>query len=125
MSTSAFSGSTRLPVSRNSSTKVITPISAKTSGNREVMACTWSRFTCAPPPIRTLRPAGVGTACSRLNWVLDASENSIVVLRTVRNALPWAMAVGAEGGPTRLPPTNVPPGAETSDTSGTRDRSAA
>ena len=38
LSTNAFSGSTRLPVSRNSNTKVITPISANTRGSREVMA---------------------------------------------------------------------------------------
>jgi len=33
--------------------------------------------------------------------------------------------VAAEGGPTGLPSTNVPPGADTADTSGTRDRSVA
>ena len=35
LSTNAFSGSTTLPVSRNSSTKVITAIKPNTSGSRE------------------------------------------------------------------------------------------
>ena len=38
LSAMAFSGSTTLPVSRNSSTRVITPISASTVGIREVTA---------------------------------------------------------------------------------------
>ncbi len=101
------------------------PITASTNGIREVMACTLSRLTCAPPAISTSRPAGSGTACSRSSWVLEASENSLVVLRTVKNALPSAMPAGADAGPTLLPPTKVAVGADTSDTSGTRDRSAA
>ena len=41
---SAFTGSSTLPVSKNSSTSMITAISPSTSGSREVMACTLSRL---------------------------------------------------------------------------------
>jgi hypothetical protein len=44
------------------------------------------------------------------------------VLSTVRNAVPSASLVGADGGPASLPATNVPIGAETAETSATRDR---
>ena len=44
---------------------------------------------------------------------------------TVKNALPFVIATAADGGPTVVPATNVPPGAETDDTSGTRDSAAA
>ena len=125
LSTSAFRGRITLPVSRNSSIMVISPIRPSTIGNREVIAATLSRLTWAPPANSTSRPAGSGTACNRSSWIFDSGENSAAVLRTERNALPSATPVGADGGPTLLPPTNVPPGAETSDTSGTRDRSAA
>ena len=47
------------------------------------------------------------------------------MLLTVRKALPPATPVGADGGPTMVPATKVPLGADTADTSGTRDRSAA
>ncbi len=47
------------------------------------------------------------------------------MLSTVRKALPAICPAGADGGPTRLPSTNVPVGADTAETSGTRDRSAA
>ena len=43
----------------------------------------------------------------------------------MRKALPAICPAGADGGPTRLPSTNVPVGADTAETSGTRDRSAA
>ena len=89
------------------------------------MASTLSRLICAIPAIWTDRPAGPGTACNRSSWVLEASENSGAVVDTVRNALPSASPVAAEGGPTRFPATNVPVGAETAETSATRDRSAA
>ena len=44
LSTMAFSGSTKLPVSRNSSTNVITPIRPSTNGIRDVTAETMSRL---------------------------------------------------------------------------------
>lgn len=52
-------------------------------------------------------------------------ENSGAVLLTVRNALPSLSPVAPAGGPTRVPPVKVPPGADTADTSGTRDSAAA
>ena len=69
LSTSALSGSTTLPVSRNSSPKVMTAISPSTPGSRDVMASTLSRLICAMPVNSTGRPAGPGTACSRSSWV--------------------------------------------------------
>src|SRR6201993_5590933 len=122
---SAFTGSTTLPVSRNSSTNVMAAISPNTSGSRSVTASTLSRLTCATPPISADRPAGPATSCNRLSWVSEACENSGAVLVTVRNALPSANPVAAAGGPIGFPPTNVPLGADTADTSGTRDKSAA
>ena len=47
------------------------------------------------------------------------------MLPTVRNALPCATPVAAAGGPTLAPSTKVPVGADTAETSGTRDRFAA
>ena len=44
---------------------------------------------------------------------------------TVKKALPSLIPAGPEGGPASLPPTNVPPGEDTDDTSGTRDSAAA
>ena len=125
LSTSAFNGSTRLPVNRNSRMSVIAPIRLSTNGIREVTAETISRLICAPPAIRMSRSAGSATACNRSSWSLDASENSGAVLRTDRKALPSAIPAGADGGPVLPPFTKVPPGADTSVTSGTRDRSAA
>ena len=43
-STTAFSGSTTLPVNRNKSPKVITPITPSTQGSRVVIASTLSRL---------------------------------------------------------------------------------
>jgi hypothetical protein len=60
-----------------------------------------------------------------LSWAPEAWENSGAVLFTVRKALPSAVPVAAAGGPTFVPPTNVPLGAVTADTPGTRDRWAA
>ena len=51
--------------------------------------------------------------------------NSGAVLPIVRNALPSLTPVAADGGPASLPRTKVPPGADTDETSGTLDRSAA
>ncbi len=65
LSTSALTGSTTLPVSRNSSTSMITAISPSTSGSREVIACTLSRLIWAVPVNSTVRPPGAATACSR------------------------------------------------------------
>ncbi len=45
LSTKAFSGRMTLPVSRNSSTKVMAAITPSTSGNRDVMASELSRLT--------------------------------------------------------------------------------
>jgi hypothetical protein len=125
LSTNAFSGSTTLPVSRNSSTKVIAAITPRTSGRREVIASELSRLICAMPVICTCWSAGGLTARSRSSWASEASVNSGAVLLTVRNALPSLTAVAADGGPAGLPPTNVLPGAETDVTSGTCDSSAA
>ena len=89
------------------------------------MALTLSMLICADPLNSTGRPAGPATPRNRSSWVAEACENSGAVLATVKNALPSANPVAAAGGPTRLPATNVPVGAVTDDTSGTRDRSAA
>src|SRR5690606_31098361 len=59
------------------------------------------------------------------SWVSEASVNSGAVLATVRNALPSLMPVAVDGGPTGLPSTNVPPGADTDDTSASWDKAAA
>ena len=114
-----------LPVSRNSSTNMMTAMSPRTSGSRDVMASTLSRLTCAVPVMSTCLPAGVGTACRLSSCVSERSENSGAVLSTVRKALPSAWPAGADGGPASLPETNVPTGAETAETSVTRDRFAA
>ena len=58
LSTNAFSGMTMLPVSRNSSTNMMTAMSPSTSGSRDVMASTLSRFVCAVPVMSTCLPAG-------------------------------------------------------------------
>ena len=120
LSSNAFSGNTTLPVSKNSSTNVIAAITASTAGSREVIASQLSRLICAIPVICTCWPPGPATACNRSNWVSEASENSGAVLPTVKNALPSLIAA-ADGGPTSEPATNVPPGADTDDTSGTCD----
>ena len=124
MSSNAFTGSTTLPVSRNSSTNVIAAITPSTSGSRESIAVALSRLVCAVPASSTgcrpdrdrVQPVELGRR---------APENSGAVLPTVRNALPSLIAVAADGGPTSMPSTNVPPGADTDDTSGTCDSSAA
>ena len=90
-----------------------------------MIACTLSRLTCATPAICTVLSAGVATACSASSWLADASENSGAVLVTVKNALPSFIPVAAEEGPAGAPSTNVPPGADTDDTSCTRDSSVA
>src|SRR4051794_25718499 len=125
LSASALSGITTLPVSRNNSPNVIAAIRPSTAGNRDVMASTLPRLVCAMPVRSVGRPAGPGTACSRSSWVCEATENSGAVLSTVRNALPCDTPVGAEGGPIGAPATYVPVGAETAETSGTLDNSAA
>ncbi|CKP48461.1 Uncharacterised protein [Mycobacterium tuberculosis] len=104
---------------------MIAAISPSTIGSRSVTASTLSRLTCATPAITTDRPAGPATWCNRLSWISEARENSGAVLLTVRNALPSANPVAPRGVPTQLPSTNVPVGAATADTSGTRDNSAA
>src|SRR6478752_9283621 len=125
LSTNAFSGNTTLPVSRNSSTNVITPMMPRTIGSREVIASELSRLTCATPVSWTGWPSGGVTACSRSSCVSDASLKSGAVLPTVRNALPSLTPVSIDGGPAGLPSTYVPPGADTADTSGTCDSAAA
>ena len=65
LSTKAFSGTTTLPVSRNSSANMITAISPSTSGSRDVMASTLSRLICAVPVMSTGLPSGPATACRR------------------------------------------------------------
>jgi hypothetical protein len=72
-----------------------------------------------------VRPPGVGTACIRLSWVSELSENSGSELPTVSRVLPDASPVAASGGPVNSPPTKVPLGADTEPTSATRDNSAA
>jgi hypothetical protein len=57
-STNAFSGIITLPVSRNSTANMITAMSPSTTGNRDVMASTLSRLTCAVPANSTWRPPG-------------------------------------------------------------------
>ena len=105
-STNAFSGIITLPVSRNSTANMITAMSPSTTGNRDVMASTLSRLTCAVPANSTSRPPGPWTACRPSSWASEDSENSGAVLRTVRYALPPATRTG-----------------DTPATSGTRARS--
>ena len=57
-STNAFSGTITLPVSRNSTANMITAMSPSTTGNRDVIASTLSRLTCAVPVNSTWRPPG-------------------------------------------------------------------
>src|SRR6478609_4692979 len=125
LSSTALTGNTTLPVNRNSSTMVMPAMIPSTSGSRLVIACTLSRLPCATPASCTVLSAGVATACSSSSWLADASENSAAVLVTVKNALPSLTPVGAVGGPARRPSTNVPPGADTDDTSDTFDSAAA
>ena len=66
LSTRAFNGSTTLPVSRNSSTNVMTAMTPSTSGSREVIAATLSRLTWAIPVNSTSRPPGPATSCNRV-----------------------------------------------------------
>src|ERR1700712_3833409 len=122
-STTAFSGSVTLPVKRTSNPNVMIAITPSTQGSRVVMASTLSRLTCAMPANWTVRPSGAPTACNRSSWASDASENNGAVLPTLRKALPRATYPLGDGGATRAPPTNVPAGPDTVDTSGTRDRS--
>ena len=126
LSTRAFSGITTLPVSRNSNPNVITAIRPSTSGSRDVIALTLSRLVCAVPPSSTARPSGPATACRRRSWAsevigeerrraLDGEERA--ALRLAR----WRRGRSDQGRRS----TNVPIGADTAETSGTRDRSAA
>ena len=64
---SALIGITTLPVSRNSSTKVIAAITPSTVGSRSVTASTLSQLTCAIPAIWTDLPAGPATSCKRVS----------------------------------------------------------
>src|SRR4029078_11748064 len=125
LSTNAFNGNTTLPVSRNSSTNVIAAMIPRTIGSRDVIARELSRLICATPVSCTCWSAGGLTARNWSSWASEASLNSGAVLPTVRNALPSLNPVAADGGPVGLPPTNVPPGADTDDTSGTCDSAAA
>ena len=73
---------------------MITAMSPSTTGNRDVMASTLSRLTCAVPANSTSRPPGPWTACRPSSWASEDSENSGAVLRTVRYALPPATWTG-------------------------------
>ena len=125
LSTTAFTGSTTLPVSRNSSPSVMTAMAASTHGSRSVTACTLSWLICATPASCTVRPSGPLTACTASSCACDASENSGALLPMVRKALPSTIAAPGPAGPTFRPPTKVPVGAVTSVTAATRERSAA
>src|ERR1700687_2893449 len=124
-SANAVTGSTTLPASMNSSTKVMAAITASTIGSRWTITCTLSWLIWATPASRTGLPAGPATACSRSSWVWEADENSGAVLDTVRNALSSLTAVAALGGPAGAPSTNVATGEATDDVSGTCDNCAA
>src|SRR6185312_2115585 len=124
LSSNAFSGSTTLPVSMNSSMNVITAITVSTAGIRDVTAVLLSRLTCAVPVSNTSWPAGPTTACRRSSCVSDASLNNGVLLATVTNARLSLTPVAAVGGPTGTPCTNIPLGVDTDDTSGTLDSAA-
>jgi hypothetical protein len=90
-----------------------------------VIACELSRLICAIPVNCTGFPPGALTACSLSSCDSDASVNNGAAVPIVRKALPSVIPVGAPGGPAGRPPTKVPPGAETDDTSSTRDSAAA
>ena len=94
-------------------------------GSREVTAWAVSRLIGAVPVRSACRPAGPGTACSSSSCVWEACEYSGALLVTVKKALPSLTAAGADGGPTGLPATNVPSGADTDDTAGTCESSVA
>jgi hypothetical protein len=105
---------------------VIAAITASTAGSREVIASQLSRLICAMPVICTCWPPRPVTACNRSNWISEASETSGAVLPTVKNALPSLIAAAVDDvGPPSEPRTNVPPGADTDDTSRTWDSCAA
>src|ERR1700738_980589 len=125
LSTNAFSGNTTLPVSRNNSTNEIAAMTPNTSGSLDVIAAALSRLICASPVTCTDLPPGGATACTPSSWASEASVNSGAVLPMVSNALASFIPVAAGGGPGTLPSTNVPPGADTADTSVTRDSDSA
>ena len=104
---------------------VMTAMTPRATGSRDVIDSTLSALYCAAPPNNTGRSAGPGTACRDLSCSLEAAVNSGALLCTVRNALPLATPVGADGGPASSPATNVPAGVDTPNTSETCERSAA
>ena len=61
-----------LPVNRNSSANMMAAMSPSTSGSRDVIASTLSRFTCAVPVMSTCLPAGVGHRVQVVELVLRA-----------------------------------------------------
>ena len=125
--TRAFTGSTTLPVSKNSSTNAMMRLmSPSTSGRRAVIACTLSRLIWATPAISTDWPGRTGHGVQPVELgVGGLREQRRGGWRPSKTRCRAPRPVAADGGPTRLPATNVPVGAETAVTSATRDRSAA
>ena len=114
-----------LPVSRNSSTNMMTAMSPSTSGSRDgdgVDAVAVGLRGAGHVDVPACR-AGYRVQAVELSFRPVGEQRSRAVDGEERAA--GVCPAGADGGPTRLPSTNVPVGADTADTSGTRDRSAA
>ena len=105
-------GSTRLPVQRNSRTKVIAPMMLSTNGISRGDGGHDVAVDLRPPADQTSRPAGPGPrATARAEpWRVEYSG---VVLRTDTIALPSAR---------RRAPTSVPPGAVDEGSAGSGDQ---
>ena len=66
LSTSAFTGSSTEPVSRNNRMNVVTTMTTNTSGRWSMMLLTLSMFCCARPLNNV--SAGAGTSRSASSW---------------------------------------------------------
>lgn len=100
LSSNAFSGSTTLPVSTNSSTKITTAIRPSTGPSDPAIAATLSLLAAEAPVINTDRPPGPPSSRRLVNWFSAASENSGAVPETVRYALPSRISAPVATGPT-------------------------
>src|ERR1700737_2257900 len=108
LSASVLTGNNTLPVSRNISTNVTTPITVSTSGNRAVTASTLSRLTCVTPVICTVPPLGAVIPRMNSSWLSARCENGGAALLTGRNTEASTAPLGADGGPTFSPLMKVP-----------------
>ena len=104
---------------------MITAMSPSTSGNRAGDGVDAVTVDLRGAGHLDVPARGAGYGMQTVELSSDESENSGAELSTVRKALPASWPAGADGGPTRSPLTKVPAEADTVETSGTRDKSAA